>query len=378
MKTSEPNVLIVLPMAYQDGIDKHNGIMRFLMSRNISWKIFFNRMTSTWADAGLDEDTRYDGIILDGSGPDAFYEDYRHVACPVVTFDWHRNWHPGRRKSWVLISSDATSIGQTAAEALSATSDYTSFAYAPTADDFNWVRNRGDAFRKALAKRGVRPICLDARKPFEDQLLRLPKPAAVFAVNDIVAIKVLDAAKQSGILVPDDLSVLGVDNESCTCLHSIPTLSSIQPDFEEAGFLAAKALQAMIERRPAQRLYRYRVKCVVRRKSMEPASPAGKLVLKAIETIRAIDGPLVHVDDIAAKLGVSRRLLDKRFRQIDGRSVLEAIQDQKLKRICTLLKTTRLSIREICENCGFRSPTYPMQLFRRRFGMTMRAWRAAR
>lgn len=377
MKKFVPNILIVLPMAYQDGIGKHNGIMRFLSSRNITWNIFFNRMTSTWADPTIDKKTRYDGIILDGSGPDKFYDAYRGIDCPTVTFDWHRNWHPGRRNSWVLISSDATSIGQAAAETLSATSEYASVAYAPTANSFNWVRNRGKAFRKALSARGIKSLCLNALLPFEDQLLQLPKPAAVFAANDVIAIKVLDAAKHVGISIPADLSVLGVDNESCICLHSIPTLSSIQPDFEEAGFLAAKALQTMIERRPTPMSHRYRVKCVVRRKSMEPASPAGKLVLRALEAIRTIDDPLMHVDDIATKLGVSRRLLDKRFRQIDGRSVLEAIQDQKLKRICTLLKTTRLSIREICENCCFRSPTYPMQLFHKRFGMTMRAWRSS-
>ena len=101
MKKFVPNILIVLPMAYQDGIGKHNGIMRFLSSRNITWNIFFNRMTSTWADPTIDKKTRYDGIILDGSGPDKFYDAYRGIDCPTVTFDWHRNWHPGRRNSWL-------------------------------------------------------------------------------------------------------------------------------------------------------------------------------------------------------------------------------------------------------------------------------------
>ena len=70
-------------------------------------------------------------------------------------------------------------------------------------------------------------------------------------------------------------------------------------------------------------------------------------------------------------------LLERRFRQIVGRSVLDVIQDKRLESVCTLLRTTELPISEICASCSFGSGTYPLRLFKARMGMTMRAYRLA-
>ena len=81
------------------------------------------------------------------------------------------------------------------------------------------------------------------------------------------------------------------------------------------------------------------------------------------------------VDEIAVQLGISRRLLDLRFRQVLSKSVLQTIQESRLEKVCTLLKTTNLSINEICATSGLGTATRPYRLFKQHFGLTMSQYR---
>ena len=118
------------------------------------------------------------------------------------------------------------------------------------------------------------------------------------------------------------------------------------------------------------------IKSVIERESTAPSSAKGLLVLRAEEFMRDNSIGNICVDDIARHLNVSRRLLDLRFREITGKTVLEAIQAEQLKRVCDLLRITSLSITEISYQCNFRSENHLKRLFKQTFGMTMREYRA--
>lgn len=208
---------------------------------------------------------------------------------------------------------------------------------------------------------------------------RLHRPAAVMAVCDELGRTFIDALAAGGVRVPQDVAVLGVDNEGILCTHLSPTLSSIQPDFVRSGFLAAECMDRFLRRgagRDTGVLRRVSpVKGIIGRESTAPSSATGRMVLKAEEFVRDHAGEHIHVDDVARHLGVSRRLLDLRFREITGRTVLAAVQSVQLERVRHLLRTTQLSIAEIGRLVNFRSENHLKRLFRATYGMTMSAAR---
>lgn len=280
------------------------------------------------------------------------------------------------RRKCVRIESDSKSIGILAAKTLLAIDQYASFAYLPVAGSASWSEARGTAFKQELARHGQDLTVLNPALPIINQVRRLAKPLALFAANDVTAAGFLERAKAAGIPVPQDVSVLGIDNERLTCLHSTPPLASIQPDFEQAGYLAAAALHAMLSGKVVRQRQKYRTKDVVSRTSMEVSGTAGRLVQRAKELIRNTPvGKFRNITALASQLGISRRLLGRVFRQIEGRTVLDVIQERRLEEVCRLLSQSTLPILDICESCFPSSGTYPMRLFKKKIGMTMNAYR---
>jgi LacI family transcriptional regulator len=174
----------------------------------------------------------------------------------------------------------------------------------------------------------------------------------------------------------DGLSVLGVDDNPIFCVHTKPSLSSLHPDFEAEGYAAAKAMAALLSGRRIGRLSMVggTVTCT-HRTSTDPCSPAGRLVRKAEEIIAAMALTGLSSDILASELGISRRLLDQRFRQITGHSVRDSIETLRLDNVKRLLKGSVLTHREIAAASGFSSAVYLETVFVKRFGMTMSAYR---
>jgi len=227
----------------------------------------------------------------------------------------------------------------------------------------------------------------------------LPRRTAVFAVNDIVAAEVVAAAHVASRVIPQDITLIGVDNLPQICEASTPTISSIQIDYERAGYTAARVLGEMTERGKArapagksgQGATRRRSKLArgsaaktpvsigplmaVRRRSTGGRGRREAFVLEAVEMIRrkACDG--LSAAALAKCFPCSRNLFDLRFREAVGRSALDEILHVRLEKACSLLAKTDTPISMIPGLCGFRTHTAIDHLFRSRFGMSMRDWR---
>ena len=346
MKARQPRIILVLPLAMQMNVIEYTGIIRYIREHGLKWHIRLDRLFHYFGRPTIGDKDTFDGAIIDGGASPGLIKAYVSTHMPLVALDWrHPDLGRGRRKL-VRINSDNRMIGIKAAATLQENGPFSSYAFLPISDDIGWSNERWQSFSAALSNDGIDAVRLDPKQAIGPQLRALTKPAALLTANDTVGDWALSACAEEGIAVPEDLSVLSVDNENLVCLHADPPLASIQPDFEMAGYMAAAALHAMLEGRKPKLFQRYHIKQIVPRRSMEPARSAGRLVQRAIDLIHNSSSKIKSVDEIAVQLGISRRLLDLRFRQVLSKSVLQTIQESRLEKVCTLLKTTNLSINE--------------------------------
>lgn len=205
-----------------------------------------------------------------------------------------------------------------------------------------------------------------------DWIRSLPKPAAVMAFCDSIAVQILKVCHGCRIPVPGQVSVIGVDNDAILCDFTVPPLSSVQPDHEHTGFMAAKELNALISdkaSRPARTLTCPPLR-IVERDSTHPLTPAGHLIRKAYEFIRSHASRRIGVPDVVAHLKVSRRLADLRFREVESCSIRQAIESCRMEMAEKALRETMRDIGRIALDCGYRSAKTFNVAFRKRHGIT--------
>lgn len=266
---------------------------------------------------------------------------------------------------------------------------YVNFAYVGLPKVQTWSAERRRGFEETLAAAGracavhdrftarERSSWPDERERLVAFLRNLPRPVAVFAPNDTRARLVLEACAVARRRVPDEIAVLGVDNDPLLCESTVPTLSSIHTGGFRRGQIAAEMLDALMRgREPRKRAVSLPPISVVTRGSTGYAAMSDPSISKAIAFIRkhaAAGG--IDVGDIVRATGCSRRYLEQRFRLRLGRSIRDELLDERLENVKTLLSSTNLSIGEITERSGFTRESHLVLLFRKATGATMLQWR---
>lgn len=248
---------------------------------------------------------------------------------------------------------------------------------------------RGNSFasyQSLLPQRPGAELMLSSREQMAllstDSLTRwlqgLPKPVGLFACNDVCGQQVLNVCRESGIAVPEQIAVLGVDNDTVHCELSEPPLSSIQLNATEIGRVAARLLDDMIDHRgtPPAKTFINAAGLVVRQ-STDIVAVEDPVVARAIRFIRQNAHTAISVTDVVTAAAVSRRQLERRFEQALRRTPNEEIQRVRLRRVKLFLATTDLSLTEIAGKAGFEYPEYLSTVFRKAFGMTPMAFRKA-
>lgn len=202
-------------------------------------------------------------------------------------------------------------------------------------------------------------------------LSSLPKPVGLLAANDIRARHVLEACRRLELRVPDDVAVIGVDNDELICNLANPPLTSIVQGTEEVGHRAARLLDRLMNggERETRHLLVEPVG-IITRESTDLVATEDDVAATALAFIRdhACDG--IGVADVAQSADVSRSTLDARFRRVVGRTVHEEIQRQQLGAAQQLLATTALPVEEVAGRSGFSSVQYMYAVFRRLVGQT--------
>jgi LacI family transcriptional regulator len=181
----------------------------------------------------------------------------------------------------------------------------------------------------------------------------------------------LEACRRANVMVPDDVGVIGVDNDGPLCEVSDPPLSSVWPDHRRVGYEAARLLDQLMHgaEAPAAPVL-LPPRGVVARKSTDALAVEDRSVAQALRYIREHGCESIEVDDVVRAVPLSRSVLQRRFRTLLGRSVHDEIVRVRLVRARELLQQTDLPLAEIAERAGFRHQEYMGAVFRRRLRQT--------
>jgi LacI family transcriptional regulator len=266
--------------------------------------------------------------------------------------------------------------------------DFRHFAFLGD-DRFRWSDNRCRAFVQAVTAKGHDVDVFSHRRrktpPADDDeaveawLARLPKPVALLACYDIRGRQAIDACRRAGIAVPDEVAVLGVDDDEVLCGLASPPLSSVMPDAIGAGRLAAELLDQLMRGGQLKRSeWLLPPLGIITRQSTDVLAIDDPLVVAAIRQIRdhACNG--IKVTDVARALKTTRRVLENRFTKRVGHTPHEEIARVQFRRVEHLLLETELSLAAIAARAGFKHTEYMTVAFTKRHGMPPSRWRQER
>jgi len=207
----------------------------------------------------------------------------------------------------------------------------------------------------------------------------LPKPAGVMACNDERGLQVLDACRRCGIRVPDEVAVIGVDNDEPMCDLAIPPLTSIDVNAEGIGYEAAELLERMMSgKKPPSKPVMLSPRGVVTRRSTDLIASEDEEVSRAVRYIREHACNRLQVSDVLNHMGMSRASLQQRMKEIVGRTIHQEIQRVRLNRAKDLLAMSNLTIKQVARESGFASVQYMTRVFRSATNETPAKYRSHR
>jgi len=240
-----------------------------------------------------------------------------------------------------------------------------------------YLRDRGfrcQAHRIELANWMHRPNWIE-KWEYEQPVLvnwlkSLPKPVGLMACNDTCGREVLQASAAAGLRVPDEVAVVGVDNDELMCELSTPPLSSVVLELEKAGYEAASLLSSLMSGHlTGNHLVQVEPVCVVTRQSTEVIAQDDPCVATALRFIKNATGQAINVPAVVEQVALSRRTLERRFFRALGRSILSEITRCQLERAKRLLLETDLPSYRVAAAAGFGTTKTFNRAFRRATGV---------
>ena len=255
-------------------------------------------------------------------------------------------------------------------------------------DEFIWSKTRGECFSRLAQEAGARAyVCeqksskakralVNEQHVVAEWLKSLPKPVGLMCCNDDRALQAIEACLVAGLHVPDDVAVLGVDNDTLICELSDPPISSIALNTEAAGYAAAELLDLLMEGEEiCGRIIPVAGTHVVTRQSTDVLAIQDPDIVSALRFMRQNATRNIRVDDVVRATVVSRRVLEKKFRLTMKRSLYREIRRIRVSHIVELLVSTEMSITEISSKAGFEGVEHIARYFRKETGLSLREYR---
>ena len=415
-RDAAPKVALLIETSNRYGRDLLYGVRDWLHRSGESWAIRFTEQARRAPLPSWLRDWHGHGIIARVDSPQSA-KALARLGLPIVDVSAERFASPFPR-----VSIDNRAVARLAAEHLTQ-KGFVQFGFCGDAR-FLWSRQRGEEFARAVGSAGHRCAEFDGHaRPGSDAesralakwLRQLPKPVGVFACYDARAQQVLEACQLARLQVPDEVAVLGVDNDEVLCELCSPPLSSVLPNARRIGFEAAELLARMMRsvarasrpwkggrtasmgetplRRHGQDA-RATVKprqngktCasathyvepvrVVERQSTDIVSVTDPRLAAALRFIRQHACEGIRVSDVLKAVPMSRTLFERKFKATLGHSPHRQIVHQKIERAKQLLVESEVSIAVVAELAGFDNASYLSVAFRRETGESPYAFRA--
>ena len=319
----------------------------------------------------------YNGIVTDEDSYNSIPRGTIPPGASVVVFG---TYDPSAPENIVFVQNDNAAIGRFGGQYLLGLGRFRSFGFVPTEDEHGWSKIRAAAFSAEMKRRKMQAAVFShdaGSSSLKAWLVALPKPAAVMAACDTTALEVMEACKRARISVPNQISVLGVDNDELMCEFDSPTISSVLPRHDTVGEMAVKALARMFRGWPKGKARREICdeQTVVERESTAPLTPATHLITSALDFIRQNVTKAITTDDVVRHLGVSRSLASLRFREYQGETIRETILRMRLEELKKRLASTQMSVSKVARVCGFTDIPHLQVVFKKKFGLPMGRWR---
>ena len=360
------------------------GIGNYLSSTRASWDLFLEedflcrlRGIERWQG---------DGIIADFDDP-LIGEALAGSRIPVVAVGGSYEDVGKYPKGIPYVATDNHALMKLAYEHL-VEAGLTRFACfsLPEAQANRWAQEREKAFRRLMQRDGLQVEVyrgLGTSAPLWDSAVEqqiawlhsLPKPIGIIAVTDARARQLLQACLTAGIAVPEEVALIGIDNDPLTRTLTRVPLSSVIQGTETMGRTAAALLHQMLHGKPCTGTQVLVPPDAINVQASSLHQPLGNpYVMQALLFIRQYACQGIKTDQVAAYVGVSRSSLEAHFRKARGCSVHDEILRFKLAAAAKGLENQSLAIADIAARCGFTSAQYLHTVFRREFGCTPRQY----
>jgi LacI family transcriptional regulator len=329
---------------------------------------------------------RIDGIIANFDDPGVAHAVLRS-KLPAVGFGGGYGWYlPNSGIPYFF--NDQRMIGKMAADHL-LERGFRNFGYCGYVQNpaNRWNGERQQSFAARVASRGF--PCSVYRSSHRTTrhwdfvlaslgswLRSLPKPVGVMGANDKRARHVLEACRAYHLHVPEEIAVIGVDNDEMLCQLSTPALSSIEQGAKHIGHEAAALLGRMMRgKTPRGRHFVVKPVGVVTRKSTDVFAIEDSVVAEGIAFIRSNAYAGMKAADVVKSLAISRSGLESRFKATMGQTIHEVIRKVQLDGARDILSATNLAIKQVAANTGFKSVQHMTSLFGKAFGLTPARYR---
>jgi len=348
-------VLVSIPTQQYAERLKLEGVLKFAHEKSGErWDIVLDVGTRLLSDI--------DGIIAYVTSPEHRRKMLAARRPTILIEDLMEPKNPSRRTDVVTLLCDHRTEGRTAAKYF-LDRHFRHFAFVGTQAE--WSARRRDGYSETVGKAGF--DCPSVRL---DEIGRLPKPCAVFAAHDILARRILAKAEELGITVPDELAVLGVDNDEVMCTTSAPALSSI-PTFDRSlGYAAGRALNELFLNRAKGRIIRTRHTHVITRTSTEKDAIKDPFVARTLGWIRKHLSEQLDAKTLARQIGYSKHMLQIRVEKALGITLGELIRRIRLTAAEDMLLHTDHPISSVAEQCGFTSTSHLSLRIKEAHGIT--------
>jgi len=321
---------------------------------------------------------RADGVVMRAN---QHVRDVVKLELPMIVLDVNEEI-PGIAN----IVTNETAIGRMAANHLIELG-FKRFGFCGF-EDVLWSRKRCKSFCRTVRSSGYDCHMFQQPKPRtprsgekEQRSIRrwlesLPKPVGLMACNDDCAQHVLETCKLSELKVPEQIAITGADNDRLVCELADPPLSSIALNTQKAGYEAARLMAKMLANKKiiASRITVHPTH-VVKRRSTDVFAVNDNVVASAINYINQHANRVVSVEDVAAAVGLSRRMLHNRFKQAIGRSIHDEITRVRIQQVIRMLVETNMTVTEIALAMGYSGPEKLIRYFQRETGATPLAYR---
>lgn len=352
------------------------GIKSYIRTHR-PWSIYLGEHSRLGTDLSWLNDWRGDGILARIENTE-IAEYVRQLNVPTVDLSASR-----LIPSLPCVETDDEMIARLAAEHF-AGRGLKHYAYCGD-PSFAWSVGRGKHFERIIYSKGrpvhffqheIKSTVMEERMAMARWVEHLPKPIGIMACYDIMAQSLLEACRIAGVIVPDQVAILGVDNDDLLCNLSSPPLSSIRTDTMKTGYMAASLLDRMMSgERIEPRVWSIPPLEVVTRLSTDIIAVDDPYVSAAVQFIRDHAYEDLKVEDVLRGIPLSRRSLDHRFLQALGRTPHEEIVQVRMKLVVRLLTETDWTLSVIAERLSFKHAEYMGAAFKKYTGLSPGAYR---